>query len=88
MTVDPQKAEGRLWTLWATFAKFYESHADTENARIIFEKATQVNYRAVDDLASVWCDWVEMELRHREYDQARLGRACRCGGAVSLFSLR
>lgn len=70
MTVDPQKAEGRLWTLWATFAKFYESHADTENARIIFEKATQVNYRAVDDLASVWCDWVEMELRHREYDQA------------------
>ena len=21
MTVDPQKAEGRLWTLWAAFAK-------------------------------------------------------------------
>eukprot|EP00929_Paragymnodinium_shiwhaense_P108262 TRINITY_DN74592_c0_g1_i1.p1 TRINITY_DN74592_c0_g1~~TRINITY_DN74592_c0_g1_i1.p1 ORF type:complete len:974 (-),score=330.62 TRINITY_DN74592_c0_g1_i1:111-3032(-) len=70
MTVDPQKAEGRLWTLWAAFAKFYESHDDLENARIIFDKATKVNFRAVDDLASAWCEWIEMELRHREYDQA------------------
>eukprot|EP00440_Ansanella_granifera_P025146 gb/GFBE01027317.1/.p1 GENE.gb/GFBE01027317.1/~~gb/GFBE01027317.1/.p1 ORF type:complete len:948 (+),score=285.40 gb/GFBE01027317.1/:1-2844(+) len=70
MTVDPQKAEGRLWTLWAAFAKFYESHDDLENARVIFSKATQVNYRGVDDLASVWCEWVEMELRHKEYDEA------------------
>mmetsp|Transcript_59329 Transcript_59329/g.138202 ORF Transcript_59329/g.138202 Transcript_59329/m.138202 type:complete len:886 (+) Transcript_59329:105-2762(+) len=70
MTVDPQKAEGRLWTLWAAFAKFYESHDDPENARVIFEKATHVNFRAVDDLASVWCEWAEMELRHKEYDQA------------------
>lgn len=70
MTVDPQKAEGRLWTLWTAFAKFYESHDDLENARVIFEKATQVNYRAVDDLASSWCEWIEMELRHKEYDHA------------------
>lgn len=70
MTVDPQKSEGRLWTLWAAFARFYEAHDDLENARVIFEKATNVNYRAVDDLASVWCEWAEMELRHREYDQA------------------
>jgi len=68
MTVDPQKSEGRLWTLWAAFAKFYESHDDLENARIIFDKATKVPFRAVDDLASVWCEWIEMELRHREYD--------------------
>ncbi|CAK9106423.1 unnamed protein product [Durusdinium trenchii] len=70
MTVDPQKAEGRLWTLWAAFAKFYESHDDIENARVIFSKATQVNYRGVDDLASVWCEWIEMELRHKEFDEA------------------
>jgi pre-mRNA-splicing factor SYF1 len=70
MTVDPQKAEGRLWTLWAAFAKFYESHDDLENARIIFDKATKVNFRGVDDLASAWCEWIEMELRHREYDLA------------------
>jgi len=70
MTVDPQRAEGRLWTLWAAFAKFYESHDDLENARIIFDKASKVAFRAVDDLASVWCEWIEMELRHREYDGA------------------
>merc|ERR1719440_359402 len=44
MTVDPAKAEGRLYYLWAAFAKFYEAHGDLENARIIFEKATKVNY--------------------------------------------
>lgn len=70
MTVEPQKAEGRLWTLWAAFAKFYESHDDLENARVIFSKATQVKYRGVDDLASVWCEWIEMELRHKEFDEA------------------
>merc|ERR1719440_2365031 len=31
MTVDPQKAEGRLFHLWAAFAKFYEAHGDLEN---------------------------------------------------------
>jgi len=29
-----------------------------------------VNYRGVDDLASVWCEWIEMELRHKEFDDA------------------
>lgn len=43
MTVDPQKAEGRLWTLWAGFAKFYESHDDVENARVIFDKAWEAS---------------------------------------------
>eukprot|EP00928_Gymnodinium_smaydae_P070601 TRINITY_DN54408_c0_g1_i1.p1 TRINITY_DN54408_c0_g1~~TRINITY_DN54408_c0_g1_i1.p1 ORF type:complete len:968 (+),score=248.96 TRINITY_DN54408_c0_g1_i1:128-3031(+) len=70
MTVDPAKAEGRLWTLWTAFAKFYESHDDIENARIIFDKAIKVNFRGVDDLASAWCEWIEMELRHREYAAA------------------
>merc|ERR1719235_1656046 len=70
MTVDPQKAEGRLFHLWAAFAKFYEAHADLDNARIIFEKATHVNYRALDDLASVWSEWAEMELRNKQFDRA------------------
>ena len=33
-------------------------------ARIIFEKASKVPYKHVDDLASVWCEWAEMEIRH------------------------
>lgn len=39
-------------------------------ARTIFEKATKVNYKQVDDLAVVWCEYGEMELRHENYEQA------------------
>ena len=30
-----------MHTLWTAFARFYERHKDLENARVIFEKATQ-----------------------------------------------
>ena len=33
-------------------------------ARIIFDKATKVNFKHVEDLATVWCEYTEMELRH------------------------
>lgn len=39
-------------------------------ARTIFEKATKVNFKQVDDLAAVWCEYGEMELRHENYEQA------------------
>lgn len=64
-TVDPMKAVGKPHTLWVAFAKLYESHKDVSNARVILDKAVQVNYKAVDHLASVWCEWAEMELRHK-----------------------
>lgn len=64
-TVDPMKAVGKPHTLWVDFAKLYEDHEDLANARVIFDKATQVNYKKVDNLASVWCEWAEMELRHK-----------------------
>ncbi|GAA0139592.1 RNA splicing factor [Lithospermum erythrorhizon] len=51
-----------LHTLWVAFAKLYENHNDIGNARVIFDKAVQVNYKAVDHLASVWCECGEMEL--------------------------
>lgn len=66
-TVDPMKAVGKPHTLWVAFAKLYENHKDIANARVIFDKATQVNYKAVDNLASVWCEWAEMELRHKNF---------------------
>ncbi|XP_047948131.1 pre-mRNA-splicing factor SYF1-like [Salvia hispanica] len=64
-TVDPMKAVGKPHTLWVAFAKLYETHGDVSNARVIFDKAVQVNYKAVDHLASIWCEWAEMELRHK-----------------------
>ena len=36
------QAIGKLHTLWTAFSRFYERHGDIENARVIFEKATQV----------------------------------------------
>ncbi|KAL6500094.1 hypothetical protein OROGR_028004 [Orobanche gracilis] len=69
-TVDPMKAVGKPHTLWVAFTKLYESHKDVKNARVIFDKAVQVNYKAVDHLASVWCEWAEMELRHKNFKGA------------------
>ncbi|KAL3615365.1 hypothetical protein CASFOL_041026 [Castilleja foliolosa] len=69
-TVDPMKAVGKPHTLWVAFAKLYESHKDISNARVILDKAVQVNHQAVDHMASVWCEWVEMELRHKNFKDA------------------
>ena len=41
-TVDPKQAIGKVHTLWVEFAKFYESNQQIDDARIVFEKATQV----------------------------------------------
>lgn len=43
---------------------------DLESARKIFEKAITIPFRRVDDLAEIWCEWAEMELRHSNYDEA------------------
>ncbi|GIZ03671.1 pre-mRNA-splicing factor SYF1 [Caerostris extrusa] len=68
--VDPKLACGKLHTLWVSFAKFYESHKQIDDASLIFEKATQVPYTEVDDLASVWCEWAEMDIRRNKYENA------------------
>ena len=36
------QAVGKVHTLWTAFARFYERHGDLDNARVIFDKATQV----------------------------------------------
>jgi pre-mRNA-splicing factor SYF1 len=70
-TIDPHQANnGKLERLWVSFAKFYESHSDLENARVIFNKASQVNFKHVDQLITIWTEWIEMELRHGQYDTA------------------
>ena len=69
-TVDPKQAVGKLHHLWVNFAKFYEENEQMEDGRVILEKATHVAFLKVEDLAYVWCEWVEMELRHDEHDKA------------------
>ncbi|CAA7267929.1 unnamed protein product [Cyclocybe aegerita] len=76
-TINPRKATANLHRLYVNFAKFYEeggvageAEPDLNNARKILEKGTKVNFKAVEDLAEVWCEWSELELRHENYDEA------------------
>ncbi|KAI0047958.1 spliceosome complex protein [Auriscalpium vulgare] len=75
--VNPRKATANLHRLFINFARFYEEggvkgegEPDLNNARKVLEKATKVNYKTVEDLAEVWCEWAELELRHDNYDDA------------------
>lgn len=54
-TVDPLQAVGKLHVLWINYAKLYEKYGDLDNARTVFKKAVAVNFKHLDDLASVWC---------------------------------
>ncbi|KAI0703601.1 spliceosome complex protein [Cytidiella melzeri] len=76
-TVNPRKATANFHKLYVNFAKFYEeggtngeAEADLDNARKILERATKVNFKTVEDLADVWCEWAELEIRHENYDEA------------------
>lgn len=76
-TISPRKATGPLYPLYVNFAKFYEEGGvvDPETgetsgepslteARKIFEKGSRVQFKTVDELAELWCEWAEMELRN------------------------
>lgn len=82
-TINPRKAVGPLHPIYVNFAKFYEvggsidpetgkhrNAADINAARKIFEKAIRVPYKTIDELAEVWCEWAEMELRGENYEEA------------------
>ncbi|CAI5516264.1 unnamed protein product [Closterium sp. Naga37s-1] len=70
-TVDPFQAVGKPHTLWVAFAKLYEKHGDLGNARRVLERAVQARLKAVEDVAAVWCEWAEMEVRHHNFHGSR-----------------
>lgn len=37
---------------------------DLASARRVLEKGTKTPFRTVEELAEVWCEWSEVELRH------------------------
>jgi pre-mRNA-splicing factor SYF1 len=69
-TIDSQKSQGKLSGLWLSFAHFYETHNDLVNARVVLKKASEVEYKSVDELAQIYCSWGEMELRHGQHNRA------------------
>ncbi|KAI5212238.1 pre-mRNA-splicing factor syf1, partial [Aureobasidium subglaciale] len=68
--INPKKAIGRYHALWTNYAKFYEERGDLRNARVIMEKAVKVPFKSVNELAEMWVEWAEMELRNDNFDRA------------------
>ncbi|KXS11643.1 TPR-like protein [Gonapodya prolifera JEL478] len=60
--INPKKASGKFSELWIEFALFYAERSDMTNARKVFEKATHVSFKKVDELVEVWIQWCETEL--------------------------
>lgn len=75
--INPKKASGNLATLITAYAKYHESLNDIPAARKVFERAKNMHFKKVDELADVWCHYAELELRHEEYANALtiMGRA-------------
>lgn len=71
-TIEPKKATGALHQLWAGYARFYEQggEAGLGSARVILEKAVKVPFRSVAELADMWIEWAELELRGEHFDEA------------------
>ena len=65
LLLQPKRKLSFIYCFKCSFSTFPH-----HQARTIFEKATKVNYKQVDDLAGVWCEYGEMELRHENYEQA------------------
>ncbi|KAK1937242.1 putative XBA-binding protein 2 [Babesia divergens] len=69
-SVDPKRSVGRVTELWTAYATFFEASGDISGADRIYEKAVEGKFKYVDDLASIWCAWVEMHLRHQNFKRA------------------
>ena len=67
--IDPKKAVGRFEELWVNYAKFYENGGDYGTAEIIMEKAVKVPFKSVAELAEVWCEYAEMQLRREDFPE-------------------
>ena len=68
--VNPKKAVGQFHSRWAGCAKVYEKHGDIRQARMIMEKAVRAPFKPVQELAEMWVEWAELELRNDNFDQA------------------
>lgn len=95
-TINPRKATSNYHHLFINYARFYEEGKSTEDtnldaARDVLEKATTVPFTQVGDLAEVWCEWSEMEIRNGNFDGAlrvmsRATAAPKTGAAVKAVS--
>ncbi|ODV92359.1 hypothetical protein CANCADRAFT_30533 [Tortispora caseinolytica NRRL Y-17796] len=68
--IDPKNVHGNLSELWVLFAHFYESFEEFDNARAIYNKATNVFYRSPHELSDIWIEWAKFEIRLNRVEAA------------------
>ncbi|KAF8753312.1 HAT (Half-A-TPR) repeats protein [Rhizoctonia solani] len=61
-TINPKKTTANAHQLY--------NPKDLESARRVLEKATKVEFKHVDELAEVWIEWSDMEIRNENFDEA------------------
>lgn len=71
LSVDASRCVGYMRTLWIAYATFAERYGDVLQSRQIFETATSAEVannkiKHSEDVVSIWCAWVEMELRNNQ----------------------
>ncbi|OMJ12408.1 Pre-mRNA-splicing factor syf1 [Smittium culicis] len=76
-TINPKKATGEFSDIWISYASFFENSKKLDESRKVFERATEIHFKSVSELAKIWCSYAEMEIRNDNYDLAEsvLGRA-------------
>lgn len=68
-TIDPKQALGRYEDLWIEYATFHATSGRIERAREVFEKAVEASFAKTDNLAKVWCAYIEYELSLKAIDK-------------------
>lgn len=69
-TIDPYRAKGKPHMLWISFARFYARNGDVESAYRIYELGVTKEFRDVEELAALWCSYVELKLSQSETSSA------------------
>ena len=69
-TVDPVKSTGKTSKIWVCFAEFYESYDELQNANLIYHKASQLQFKSIEEVSFIFCNWAEMHIRSNNIDSA------------------
>eukprot|EP00054_Salpingoeca_dolichothecata_P022979 m.151894 g.151894 ORF g.151894 m.151894 type:complete len:1145 (-) comp24526_c1_seq1:392-3826(-) len=68
--IDPTQAVGKMSDLWIKFSQMYIDEDEPDEARTIMNRAVRSDFINVDELASVWCHFANMEVELGESGRA------------------
>lgn len=72
--VDPKQALGHYEDLWIDFAGYLAMRDRIEDAKETFESAVKATYARLEDLAKVWCAYIEFEITIDPLSALKLAR--------------